>query len=159
MVRKEQSMRKSQSVQFRYANTFFFRSACRLCGSGPTTAYFVHNKDVSFENFRFMMKRVRDFGKGFYGHNSYGHSDSKIMTRLVATRQFKVAHLFDRDTIFYRSIFVPNSKFEPNKDSISCRVECECGKTCWAFTNSRRLHIINRKSSKILKVPSDTNTL
>jgi hypothetical protein len=137
-------MQKFLAIQFRYSNTFVYKAACKFCCSGPVRAYFVANVDHSQDFFKFFLKKKP---------NNYKPSqdNGKFISAVVAIRKFKVAYLFERDNAYERRVFIPNSKFELDKDIISCRAECNCGATCWAFTNSRRKHISNRKSLKPIK--------
>jgi hypothetical protein len=134
---------KTLSISFRYSNIFAFRALCKHCGKGASRAYFVMNKDLSFENFLTLLNR-----KPLQGESMI--RDGLLMRDLAKARSLKLSLFSDRDTVSNGSVFLPNSKPEPAVNEISCRIECECGKTCWQFSNSKRKHIYGRTPKKFL---------
>src|SRR5271166_248430 len=146
MGKKEKSMQKIIAIHFKYANVFVFKSICKYCKTGPSSAYFVMNKDLSQDNFQFLLKREPT-------NDDFIITDGDMIASLISSRVFKPYYMFDRNAAVERSVFVPNSKFEPSRDEISCKMECDCGKTTWSFTNSRRKHIHNRKGQKFIPLP------
>jgi hypothetical protein len=134
-------MHKAITINFKYSNVFAFRAICKNCGGGPIRAYFLMNKDLSDESFKLLLKRPPADGEDMMINNN-------LISVLIKYRVFKPNYLFNREAVRERSIFVPNSKFEPSSNEISCKIECECGLTSWQFTNSKRKHIYNRKAQQ-----------
>ena len=152
MAKNENLMQKTFTISFKYANIFAFRTICKECHGSPTRAYFVMNKDLSQENFELLLKRKPM-------NIDIKMKDSYLMDMFVKYRSFKPGVLFDREVAVERSVFVPNSKNEPSTNEISCVIECDCGATCWKFTNSRRKHIHNRKAQKFIPVRKSARLL
>ena len=103
-------MHRAITINFKYSNIFAFRAICKHCGEGPSRAYFIMNKDLSQENFKFLLKRKPTLNTGSIIQNN------KFVEMLVKHREFKPTYLFNRDAATERSVFVPNSKFEPSEN-------------------------------------------
>jgi hypothetical protein len=101
------------------------------------------NKDLSFENFLTLLNRKPLQSEAMI-------RDGVHMRNMAKARSLKLSFFFDHDTVSNGSVFVPNSKPEPAINEISCRIECECGKTCWQFSNSKRKHIYGRTPKNFL---------
>lgn len=132
-------MRKS-ITKINGSQTFFFKSRCKHCKSGPKYIYFMLNKQVSPKNFF----KLRDFYEKSI--SSY-RADDFYIDYAIRNRNFAPSYMFDGTTSAYRKLPVPNFKYQQNEDKFVTVIECDCGKTSWAYVKSNRHHIINRKSS------------
>lgn len=74
--------------------------------------------------------------------------DNRYIESSVKNRTFRPSFMFDFNTTYFRKLTPPNSKYEQDKDKFTSILECECAATTWAFVDSRRKHIKNRKNVK-----------
>ena len=119
--------------------TFFFKSKCKYCISGPKYVSYMMNKMITQDS----LYPMKEFYESYFGTK---RSDDCYLDYLVRSRNFSGSFIFDSATALLRRLPVPNMKYKQNEDKITTVIECECGRTSWAFVNSNRKHISNRKS-------------
>ena len=121
--------------------TFLFKSRCKHCRSLPTTMFFYLDKHATHDHY---MPNRKIVGANYVAryHLSYG----------ITTRSFVLNSVFDGVSFSVRKARLPGVKYQQGMDLVSI-LECQCGKTSWAFTQSHRDHIKQRKCA--IKVPRD----
>ena|ERR1700722_4479733 len=137
-------LKKPVAVKLKCAQTFLFKSRCKFCRSGPIHMYFIMNKYIDEKNFSFFRKYYSDTA-----NSPPIFPDEYYVESSVEMRNFKPSFMFDFNSIYLRKITPPNSKYEQEKDRFTSILECKCGRTTWAYTDSRRKHIKNRKNEKV----------
>jgi len=135
---------ESISLKLRCAQTFLFRAKCKFCQSGPQYMYFIMNRYIDEKNFSSMRKYYTDNTQ-----SSLMLADSFYMASSIKERRFRPSYMFDANTTYFKKLVPPNSKYQPEKDRFISILECECGETAWAFVDSRREHIKNRKNNRL----------
>lgn len=129
---------KKRIVKITAGQTFFFKSKCKKCASGPRYVYFKLNMIVNNNS----LYDIKDF------YNEIGleiKSDDFYLEHSIKNRSFSPSYMFDGDSSSLRKLPIPNIKYQQNLDIFDTIIECECGQTNWAFVNSCRDHIKNRK--------------
>jgi hypothetical protein len=106
--------------------------------------YFIMNRYIDEKNFSFIRKYYGDSANSLpiFGDDFYTESSVKM-------RNFNPSFMFDFHSIYLRKMPLFNSKYEQEKDRFTSILECKCGKTTWAYTDSRRKHIRNRKNDRV----------
>lgn len=142
----------SISLKLRLAQTFLFKSRCKYCQSGPQYMYFVMSHHIDEKDFIAVRKYYSDVVNGLV------LADDFYIASSIKRRKFKPSYMFDTNTMHFKKLTPPSSKFQPEKDCFISVLECECGETAWSFTDSRREHIKNRKNAR-LAPPRDIKTM
>lgn len=126
------------------SQTFFFKSRCKYCRSGPRYVYYLLNKVITSNS----LYKIKDF---YESEVSSMRADNFYLEYSIKNRNFSPSYLFDSTSAALRKLPVPNMKYRQNDDRIGTVIECGCGKTSWSFINSNREHIKNRKCSTNIK--------
>lgn len=136
-------MRKQPVIKLKCAQTFIFKSRCKFCKTGPKYIYFLMNRYIDDKNISAVIK--------YYNNNNQAPnklSDNRYLESSIKNRTFRPTYMFDYDTMYFKKISPPNSKYEQEKDRFTSVLQCDCSATNWAFIDSRRKHIQNRKNAK-----------
>lgn len=134
-------MRKHPKIRLKCAQTFIFKSRCKFCKSGPKYIFFLMNRFLDEKNVSALLKY---YSSNYQLPNVL--SDNGYLESSIKNRAFRPSFMFDFNTTYFRKITPPNSKYEADKDKFTSILECECAATTWAFVDSRRKHIRNRKN-------------
>lgn len=121
------------------AQTFYFKSRCKHCKSGPKYVYYTLRGNISTDT----LYNIKDF----YEHTTGGpqRADDFYVEYAVKSRKFGPSYMFDSTSLAYRRLPVPNMRYQQNADKFGTVIECDCGETSWSFVRSNRKHISNRK--------------
>lgn len=115
--------------------TFLFKSRCKHCASLPTTMFFYLDKHADLYNYR------------HYRHNvgpNYKGAQHRLSYMFRAPHSFAMNEIFDEISLNVRKARLPGIKYQQGMELVSI-LECQCGKTSWAFIQSYRDHIKRRK--------------
>ena len=141
-------MKKSLTFRLKCAQTFAFKSRCKFCASGPKYVCFIMSRFIDEKSFTAFRK--------YYTNNYYLPqailSDKYYLEESIKERSFKISYLFDGGTMYHRNLIIPNSKYDQSSDRFISLLECDCSKTSWAFVDSKRMHIKNRKNDRLSPV-------
>lgn len=124
--------------------TFFFKSKCKFCKTGPKNTYYIFNKFVTEKN----LFNFKNFNENYVSSKT----DDFYLENSIKSRRFKPSYMFDSTSVAFRKLPVPNLMYDQNGDKLNTVFECGCGRTSWSFTNSTRNHVVNRKCGIVLKV-------
>jgi hypothetical protein len=120
------------------SETFIFKSRCKFCKSGPRYIYYYLTKLVSTNS----IYKIKQFYEDI---NPTIKADDFYTELSIKNRNFRPSFMFDSNSASLRKLPVPNMKYQQNEDKVGTIMECDCGKTTWAFIKSNRQHIKNRK--------------
>jgi hypothetical protein len=134
---------KKSITKITCSQTFFFKSRCKFCVSGPKYVFYILNKLVSEQN----LYKIKEF---YEAQVSTFRPDNFYMHYSVDNRSFSASYLFDSSSCALRKLPVPNKGYKQTEDKITTAIECSCGRTVWTFTDSNREHIKNRKCSLVM---------
>ena len=124
--------------------TFFFKSKCKFCKTGPKNIYYIFNKYFTQNNFA----NIQDFDKNIIESKI----DEVFLENSIKHRKFKPSYIFDSNLISNGKLAVDNINYEQDKDKLNTVFECNCGRTSWALLLSKRKHIANRKCGVVLNI-------
>lgn len=128
------------SVKINGSEAFAYKSRCKSCKSGPKVIHYYMNPNISTDS----VYGIREFYESIANTVRVNYYQPTNQTDM---RRIRPSHLFDSSSSAFRKLRAPNMRYEQNADIFSAVLNCACGKTCWAFTNSSRKHISNRKCS------------
>jgi hypothetical protein len=134
-------MRRQPVIKLKCAQTFMFKSRCKYCKSGPKYVFFLMNRYIDEENISALIKY---YNSNYQIPNTL--TDERYLESTIKNRIFRPSYMFDFNTMYFRKLIAPNSKYKLDRDKFTTILECECAATTWAFINSRREHIKNRKN-------------
>lgn len=119
------------------SQSFFFRARCKFCKSVPKYIYYLLNRMITTSSF-YRIKSIYD-NVDF----ELSTSDNFYLEHSIKNRNFKPTYMFE--SISSKKLPIPNMGHQQNNDRFTTVIECECGKTNWAFVRSNKDHIKNRK--------------
>lgn len=129
---------KKIATKINGSQTFYFKSKCKFCKSGPKYVYYLLNRVITENN----LYKIRDYS---IMSSTSIRSDDFYTGYSIRNRSFKPSFMFDSTMLSLQKLPVPNIKYEQNLDRIGTVIECGCGKTSWGSIRSNRKHIKYRK--------------
>lgn len=136
-------MFSKNKIEVSISNPSFIKSACKHCSSKPKYMYFLMQKNYSAKD----TFKVRDYCFKTLQRTKFYQIDSKALESVIEERRFKLSWMFDNNLFSLLKLSIPSGKFDKLNDFFMQVLECECGKTSWAYLQSIKPHIKEKKST------------